>query len=85
MELIEELENIVQNGTKINIDYYLNDILEEESQQEAIDYFMETEDDDIEAAIDELGDDFTEEEIRLMRVKFISEMGNWCSRLMRSL
>lgn len=76
MELIEELENIVQNGTKINIDYYLNDILEEESQQEAIDYFMETEDDDIEAAIDELGDDFTEEEIRLMRVKFISEMGN---------
>ena len=75
-ELISELETIVQNGTKINIDYYLNDILEEESQQEAIDYFMETEDDDIEAAIDELGDELTEEEIRLMRVKFISEMGN---------
>lgn len=75
-ELITELETIVQSGTKINIDYYLNDILEEESQQEAIDYFMETEDDDIEAAIDELGDELTEEEVRLMRVKFISEMGN---------
>ena len=75
-ELISELEAIVQNGTKINIDYYLNDILEEECQQEAIDYFRETETDDIDAAIDELGDDMTEEEIRLMRVKFISEMGN---------
>ena len=75
-ELISELEAIVQNGTKINIDYYLNDILEEDSQQEAIDYFRETEDDDIEAAFDELGDELTEEEIRLMRVKFISEMGN---------
>lgn len=75
-ELISELETIVQSGTKINIDYYLDDILEEECQQDAIDYFMETEDDDIEAAFDELGDDMTEEEIRLMRVKFISEMGN---------
>lgn len=75
-ELISELENIVQNGTKINIDYYLNDILEEECQQEALDYFRETETDDIEAAFDELGDDLSEEEIRLLRVKFISEMGN---------
>ena len=75
-ELITELETIVQNGTKINIDYYLNDILEEESQQEALDYFRETEDDDIQAAIDELADELTEEEVRLMRVKFISEMGN---------
>lgn len=75
-ELISELEAIVQNGTKINIDYYLNDILEEDCQQEALEYFRETEDDDIEAAFEELGEDLTEEEIRLMRVKFISEMGN---------
>lgn len=75
-ELITELETIVQGGTKINIDYYLNDILEEETQQEVIDYFMETEDDDIDAAISDLGDELSEEEIRLMRVKFISEMGN---------
>ena len=75
-ELISELENIVQNGTKINIDYYLDEILDEEAQQDALDYFRETETDDIEAAIDELGEDFTEDEIRLMRVKFISEMGN---------
>lgn len=75
-ELITELELIVQSGTKINIDYYLNDILEEDCQQDAIEYFRETEDDDIEAAFDELGEDLTEDEIRLMRVKFISEMGN---------
>ena len=75
-ELISELENIVQSGTKINIDYYLNEIIEEETQQEVLDYFRETEDDDIEAAIEDLGEDLSEEEIRLMRVKFISEMGN---------
>ncbi|MCH5213890.1 MAG: DNA helicase RecQ [Muribaculaceae bacterium] len=75
-ELITELEMIVQSGTKINIDYYLDDILDEDSQQDVIDYFLETEDDDIEAAFDELGDELTEDEIRLMRVKFISEMGN---------
>lgn len=75
-ELISELEMIVQSGTKINIDYYLNDILEEDCQQDAFDYFREMEEDDIDTAIEELGDDFTEEEVRLMRVKFISEMGN---------
>lgn len=75
-ELIGELEAIVQNGTKINIDYYLDDILEEDCQQEALEYFRETEEDDLEAAFDELGEEMTEEEIRLMRVKFISEMGN---------
>lgn len=75
-ELISELESIVESGTKINIDYYLNDILEEERQQDAIDFFRDLEDDDIEAAYEELGDDLTEEEIRLLRVKFISEMGN---------
>ena len=75
-ELITELESIVEAGTKINIDYYLNDILEEDRQQDALDFFRDLEDDDIEAAYDELGEDLTEEEIRLLRVKFISEMGN---------
>ena len=75
-ELITELENIVLSGTKINIDYYIDEILDEDSKEDILDYFRETEDDDIEAAFDELGEDYTEEEIRLMRVKFISEMGN---------
>lgn len=75
-ELVSELEHIVMAGTKINIDYYLDEILDEDSQEDMMDFFRETEDDDLEAAFDELGEDFTEEEIRLMRVKFISEMGN---------
>lgn len=75
-DLITELETIVEAGTKINIDYYLDDILDYDRQQDALEYFREVEDDDIDAAFEELGEDMTEEEIRLMRVKFISEMGN---------
>lgn len=75
-DLITELETIVEAGTKINIDYYLNEIIDTDRQMDVIDYFREEEEDDLGAAIDELGDDLTEEEIRLMRVKFISEMGN---------
>ncbi len=75
-ELLDELEAIVNAGTKINIDYFLNEVLDEDSQQEIMDYFRETEEDDIEAAIQELGEEFDEDNIRLVRVKFISEMGN---------
>jgi len=75
-EMLDELESIVYAGTKINIDYYLREIMDEDHEQDIIDYFRESEEDDIEAAIKELGDEFTEEEVRLVRVKFLSEMGN---------
>ncbi|WP_423130556.1 DNA helicase RecQ [Gaoshiqia sp. Z1-71] len=76
-ELVSELEAIVNSGTKINIDYYIDDLLDEEHQEEVYDYFREAEDDSIQSALDELGEDeYSEEEIRLMRIKFISEMGN---------
>ncbi|WP_299582701.1 DNA helicase RecQ [uncultured Sunxiuqinia sp.] len=76
-DLITELEAIVNSGTKINIDYYINDVMDEDHQEEVFDYFREAEEDSIEAAIEELGEDeYTEEDIRLMRIKFMSEMGN---------
>jgi ATP-dependent DNA helicase RecQ len=76
-DLITEIERIVSSGTKVNINYYLNDILDEDKQQEALDYFKESESDCIEDALSELGEDeYTEEEIRLMRIKFMSEFGN---------
>ncbi len=75
-ELIDELEAIVEAGTKINIDYFLNEIMDEDHELDIIDFFKESQEDDLEGAIQELGDEFTEEEIRLVRVKFLSEMGN---------
>ena len=76
-ELIKEIENIVASGTKINIDYHLNNILDEDTQQEIYDYFLEdAESDDINAAYDEFDGDYSEEELRLMKIKFMSEMAN---------
>lgn len=76
-ELVNELEAIVNSGTKINIDYHINELLDEDHQEEVYDYFREAEEDSIQDALDELGEDeYSEEEIRLMRIKFISEMGN---------
>lgn len=75
-ELIDELEAIVDAGTKINIDYFLNEIMDEDCLLDLIDFFKEGQEDDIEAVFQELGDEYTEEEIRLVRVKFLSEMGN---------
>jgi ATP-dependent DNA helicase RecQ len=75
-DLISEIEVIVNSGTKINIDYYINDILDEEHQEEVYDYFRNAKTDSISDALNELGEDeYTEEEIRLMRIKFFSEMG----------
>jgi ATP-dependent DNA helicase RecQ len=72
-EFIIELENIVASGTKVNIDYYINDVLDEDYQEEIVDYFLEAETDSVEDALAELGeDDYTLEEIRLMRIKFMS-------------
>lgn len=75
-EMLSELETIVEEGTRINIDYYLDEILDEDCQDEIIDYFRSCEEDDVEGAIQELGDEYTEEEIRLMRIKFLSTWSN---------
>lgn len=76
-DVISEVEAIVNSGTKLNIDYYINDVIDEDNQDEIFEYFREAETDSIEAAIEELGeDDFSEDDIRLMRVKFFSDMGN---------
>jgi len=76
-ELISEVEAIVNSGTWINLDYYINMVIDEERQHDIYSYFREeAESDSLEDAIKELGNEFEEEEIRLMRIKFLSEMGN---------
>jgi ATP-dependent DNA helicase RecQ len=77
-ELLDEIEAIVYSGTKININYFLSQIMDEERINDVFSYFKdEAESDDIQTALGELGEnDFTEEEIRLVRIKFLSEMGN---------
>jgi ATP-dependent DNA helicase RecQ len=76
--LLDEIEAIVNSGTKINIDYYINNIMEKDHQEEIYSYFMEeAEDESVENALQELGEEnYTEEEIRLVRIKFMSEFGN---------
>jgi ATP-dependent DNA helicase RecQ len=75
-ELLDEIEAIVYSGTKISIDYFLNEIMDPDHIDEIMEYFKESSTDSIQDALDELGGDFTEEEVRLVRIKFISEMGN---------
>ena len=75
-ELLDEIEAIVYSGTRINIDYFVNDVMDEDHIEDIYDYFKDSETDDLEEAIEELGGDYTEEEIRLIRIKFLSEMAN---------
>lgn len=76
-ELLSEIEAIVNSGTRINIDYYINEVLDEEQQEEIFDYFREAENDSVEAAVAELGEsEYSEDYIRLMRIKFLSDLGN---------
>ena len=75
-ELLEELRTIVYSGTKINIDYFLSEEMDEEAIDDIYSYFRGSDTDDIEDAIDVLGEDYSEEEIKLVRIKFISEMAN---------
>lgn len=75
-KLLEEIEHICHSGTKLNLDYYIESILDEEKQDDIFDYFMESDSDDAEEAFDELGDDYSEDEIRLMHIKFMSEVAN---------
>lgn len=75
-EFIKEMEAIVFSGTKLNIDYWIDEILDEDQQEEIHDYFLEAKTDEIEVALDEFDGDYEEEELRLYRIKFISEVGN---------
>jgi ATP-dependent DNA helicase RecQ len=76
--LLDEVEAIVNSGTRLNIDYYIDQVLDSEHQQEVFDYFREdAETESVQEALDELGEDeYTEEDIRLIRIKFMSELGN---------
>ena len=75
-ELLDEVEAIVYSGTRLNIDYFLDEIMDEDHLLDIYDYFKESTTDKIDDAMDELGADYTEDEIRLVRIKFISEMAN---------
>ena len=76
-ELLTEIEAIVHSGTKLNVGYYIDQVIDEDKAEEIYLYFKEdAETDSLEEAVRELGSDFTEEEIRLVRVRFMSEMGN---------
>ena len=74
--LLDEIEAIVYSGTKLNIDYFIEEVIDDDHVDDIYDYFMESETDDLEAAIDELGEDYSEDEIRLVRIKFLSEQAN---------
>ena len=75
-EMLDEVEAIVYSGTKINIDYFLEEVMDEDHVDDIYEYFKESETDDLETAIRELGEDYSEDEIRLVRIKFISDMAN---------
>ena len=75
-QVIEEMERIVASGTKLNLNYYLEDALDEDCIEEIFEYFMEAENDDFQDACKEFDGDYTEEEIRLARIKFMSEVAN---------
>jgi len=75
-ELLTDIETIIYSGIKLNIDYYIDEVMDEDDVQDIYDYFRESEADDLNAAFEELGEDYTEEEIRLVRIKFLSEMAN---------
>ena len=75
-QLIKEMEVIIYSGTKLNIDYSLDDLLDEDQQEDIYEYFMEADSDNIQEALDEFDGEYDEEELRLMRIKFINEVAN---------
>ena len=74
--VIDEIEQIVTSGTRVNINYYIDDILDQDTQEDIYEYFMEAESDTIQEALDEFDGEYDEEELRLMRIKFINEVAN---------
>jgi ATP-dependent DNA helicase RecQ len=76
-EVLREVESIVNSGTKLNLNYFIDEVIDEDKQEEVYDYFKAAEIDSIDDALVELGaDDYTREEVQLMRIKFMSELGN---------
>ena len=75
-DLLTEVEAIVYSGTKLNIDYFLDEVVDEDHIDDIYEYFKTSETDDLEVAMEELGSDYTEDEVRLVRIKFFSEMAN---------
>jgi ATP-dependent DNA helicase RecQ len=75
-EVISDVEHIIYSGTKLNIDYFIEDYMDEEKQEEIYEYFLTAETDNLSLAQSELGSDFSREEIQLVRAKFYSEMAN---------
>ena len=75
-DLLSEMESIVYQGTKLNIDYYIDDVLDEDQQEEISDFLMDSESDSMSTLLQEFSDDYDEEELRLMRIKFISDVAN---------
>lgn len=75
-DLLSEMESIVYQGTKLNINYYIDEVLDEDQQEEIYDFLMESDSDSMSSLLKEFGDDYDEEELRLMRIKFISEVAN---------
>jgi ATP-dependent DNA helicase RecQ len=74
---LEEIEHICYSGTKLNLDYYIDQIMDQERQDQIFDYFMNAENESIPLALKTLGTtDYSEEELRLMRIKFLSEVAN---------
>ncbi len=76
LKLLDELESIVYSGTKIDISYYVDEVLDEDLQEEIYDYFRNSDTDAMSAALEEFEDEYTEEELRMMRIKFLSEFAN---------
>lgn len=75
-DLLTEIEAIVYSGTKLDIDYFLEEVMDDDHIDDIFDYFKESDTDDLDTAMDELGEDYTEDEVRLVRIKFFSEMAN---------
>ncbi|MDM1546315.1 DNA helicase RecQ [Empedobacter falsenii] len=75
-DLLSEMESIVYQGTKLNINYYIDEVLDEDQQEEIYEFLMDADSDSMSSLLDEFGDDYDEEELRLMRIKFISEVAN---------
>ena len=75
-DFLTEVERIVDSGTKLNINYFLEEVMDEDVVEDIYEYFRESETDKISVALEELGDDYEEDEIRLVRIKFLSELAN---------
>ena len=75
-ELLDEMERIVYSGTKLDFTYYIEELIDDDVKEEIFDYFRSTEDNDLDAAVNEFDGDFTHDEMQLFRIQFISEVAN---------